>query len=200
MKRLVFHLLLLASFTDRAFSQDASVELLRALKVEQQENRIVIAMHQGGELRFIDTTISNKGFRLTSQYAREISGPTLILKDGAETQSSYGKWSASCKHRGNCTVTNKQDTNKKFVLKFKGVVTPVYWSPDERFAFYVIKAPAFRFPPRLGFDDERDVIVYEISSGSHGILTTVSSAICDLLHWYQFEKPLPSRPELIKRP
>jgi hypothetical protein len=188
---------LIASCRGRAMGQEASAELLRELQVEQQENRTVIGQHYDGALHFIDATLPNKRFRLASQYGVEKDGPILTLTDGAESQTSKGEWVASCRHRGNCNITNKQDGTKKLVVKFKGLLSALYWSPDQNFVFYVIKAPKWRFPARCGGDTERDVILHQISSGLHGVLTTICGP--DDLRWYQFEKPLPPRPGLIKR-
>src|SRR3954468_15882777 len=112
MKWLVLNLVLLVSSSGWAFSQDASAELLRALEAEQQNNRTVIGQHYDGQLHFIDATLLNQKFRLASQYGVEKDGPILTLTAGAESQTSKGEWVASCKHRGNCSITNKQDDSK----------------------------------------------------------------------------------------
>src|SRR6266513_2122740 len=132
-----------------ALRRDRSTDVRLAMKTEL-ENRIVVGFQGNSEFLFIDPTAEGE-FRHTSIPVESKNGRILTLKDGEEVQTSDREWIGSCKHKANCTISNRHDPNKKLVLKFKGILTALYWSPDDKFVFYLRNAPAWRLPVRCGF-------------------------------------------------
>ena len=68
----------------------------------------------------------------------------------------------------------------------KGILTPLYWSPDGRFVFFVRQGPTWRLPPRCSLEDERDVTVHDLAQGGEDIVSTVCGGFpYGGLRWYK---------------
>lgn len=166
--------------------KNASTELLESIRAEQQAARLVIGITNGDQLEYVD---ANFGYRF-----RDVSAPPppakatsldLTSPNGA-LASSDGKWIASCDHSFNCTISEKGDPRTRFSVFRENILTPLFWSPDERFFFFVRKAPTWRLPFRCSMEDEYDITVYETAKGRHGVLATVCGGFpYGSLAWYE---------------
>ena len=68
------------------------------------------------------------------------------------------------------------DSNRNtttFLFKNNHIVTPLHWSPDGRLLLFVRDLATWRNPVRCGFDNEHDVVVYDIATGKELIIRTV---------------------------
>ncbi len=96
------------------------------------------------------------------------------------------KWTAHCNKSAECQISKVADPSKSFSVSRKGILTPLYWSPDERFVFYVREAPRWRSPHRCSLEDERDVTVYDLTQGREDIVSTVCGGFpYGGLRWYK---------------
>lgn len=125
-------------------------KLLEAMRTEQQSSQIVIGFQNSGSpfTEFMDTTA---GMTMKRVAPPEIpSEPaTLRMKETKEAQySSNGKWVMTC-HKALCTITDAVDRSKRFSFSKKNILTPLSWSPDNKFMFFIRKAPSWRFPPAV---------------------------------------------------
>lgn len=173
-----------------ASGSSTAPKLLNALKAEQQANHIVIGYENGNALEYIDTTAENV-FRRVSLTIHTQSVRSIELRGaGGVATSSDGKWVASCSDKSSCTISEKSDSRKRFSVSRKNVLTALYWSPDDKFVFLVEKAPKWRLPVRCPLEDERDVTVYEIATGTNGVLITVCGGFpYGSLSWYELSAP-----------
>ena len=161
--------------------------LLEVLKSEKQVEGSVIGHRAGDKLEYIDPVGNNAFERVSMSNVQQKPTRVLDIRTANPTQlSSDGKWIASCDRQLSCTVAVKDDPSKRFSLSGKDLLTPLYWSQDDRLVFFVRKAPTWRLPPRCSLEDEWDVTLYEPATGLYGVLTTVCGGFpYASLGWHQ---------------
>jgi hypothetical protein len=177
---------LLCMASSCAPAANTSSQVLDALRTDQQMGHVVVGYQNGERLTYIDTTAGNS-FKEISMPATEPAPQGLELQgaEGVRT-SPDGNWNVSCAGGPSCTITSKLGSKKSFSVARKKALTPLYFSPDSRFALLVEKAPNWRFPLRCSLEDERDVIVYDTSTGARSVLTTVCGGFpYGSLRWYE---------------
>jgi hypothetical protein len=159
---------------------------LQLLKAEQLAERIVIGMKYGDRLEYFDTTAGNSVRSVPFPVHSQNPAVSLDLQaDGAVQTSSDGRWLASCQE-SNCAISEKLNQARHLQISRKDVLTPIYWSPDDKFIFLVRRGPTWRHPARCSLEDEWDVTVYEIATGLQGVVTTVCGGFpYGSLRWYK---------------
>jgi hypothetical protein len=157
-----------------------------AVELEQTANNTVIGRKDDGRLEYLDMT-SDGAIRTVSFSVRlEIRTISIDLTKGDELSTSDEKWTAHCGRNAECQISKVADPSKSFSVSRKGILTPLYWSPDERFVFFVREAPAWRSPHRCSLEDERDVTVYDLTQGRDDIVSTVCGGFpYGGLRWYK---------------
>jgi hypothetical protein len=157
-----------------------------SVQLEQTANHTVIGRRDGGRLEYLDMT--SKGAFTTVSFSErlEVTATSIDLTKGDETSSSDEKWTAHCKKNSECQISKVGDPGKTFSVSRKGILTPLYWSPDGRFVFFVRQGPTWRLPPRCSLEDERDVTVYDLAQGREEIVSTVCGGYpYGGLRWYR---------------
>jgi hypothetical protein len=164
--------------------------LLDALESEQHANHFVIGYKDGDALGYIDATAGNT-FKRAFLSIQPKNLRSIELRGTNEVHSaSDGKWTASCTDDTTCEISEKGNPSRKFSVSRKDALTAFYWSPDDRLVFVIEKAPNWRFPPRCSLEDERDVTVYDIATGTSGVLTTVCGGFpYGSLRWFELSAP-----------
>lgn len=164
----------------------ASSTVKEAVELEQTANNTVIGRKDDGRLEYLDMT-SDGAIRTVSFSVRlEIRTTSLDLSKSDETSSLDEKWTAHCNRNAECQVSKVADPTKSLSVSRKGILTPLYWSPDERFVFFVREAPKWRSPHRCSLEDERDVTVYDLTQGREDIVSTVCGGFpYGGLRWYK---------------
>jgi hypothetical protein len=167
-------------------SAKASSTVKEAVELEQTANNTVIGRKDDGRLEYLDMT-SDGAIRTVSFSARlEVKTISIDLAKGDEASSPDEKWTAHCDKNAECQISKVGDPSKSFSVPRKGILTPLYWSPDERFVFYVREAPKWRSPHRCSLEDERDVTVYDLTQGREDIVSTVCGGFpYGGLRWYK---------------
>jgi hypothetical protein len=167
-----------------------SPELLEALRAEQQMAHSVIGFRDGDTFDYIDVTAGNKFKRVRQSLRQETTRSIDLGNTEGPQESTDGKWIASCTDRLTCKISERDGLGTQFAVSRKDALTALYLSPDDKLAFWVAKAPNWRFPPRCSLEDERDVTVYEVSTGVRGALVTVCGGFpYGSLRWYKLKTP-----------
>src|SRR5579883_2616497 len=138
----------------------ASSSVKEAVEREQTANNTVI-----GRLEYLDMTAGGAIRTVSFSLRLETKTLSIDLTKGDELSSSDEKWMAHCGKNEECQISKVGDPSKTFSVSRKGILTPLYWSPDERFVFYVREAPKWRSPHRCSLEDERDVTVHDLTQG-----------------------------------
>ncbi len=153
--------------------------------MEQQTNHIVIGYESGEQFEYIDTAAGN-ALRQASMSEDARESESIELRGATGVRTSLDKnWIASCEGP-TCSISRKADSGKNFPVSRTRALTPLYISPDSKFAFLVVRAPNWRFPLRCSFEDERDIVIYEAATGDKAILTTLCGGFpYGSLRWYK---------------
>jgi hypothetical protein len=151
----------------------ASSTVKEAMELEQTANNTVIGRKDDGRLEYLDMTSNGVVRTVSFSVRQEVETTSLDLTKGDQMSSSDGKWKAHCNKKGECQISRMGDLGKNFSVSRNDILTPLYWSPDERFVFFVRPAPRWRVPPRCSLEDERDVTVYNFAERREGIVSTV---------------------------
>jgi hypothetical protein len=163
-----------------------SSRLRDALMTEQTASHIVIGYRDREELDYIDLTAGNTFKRVLLPVQPKITRIMDVRSVNGVQESPDGIWIASCVGKVACQINERNDPGRRLSVSREHTLTPLYWSPDDRFVFLVEKAPKWRFPPRCSFEDERDVIVYDTSTGKSDTLATVCGGFpYGSLRWYE---------------
>ncbi|HZP23457.1 MAG TPA: hypothetical protein VFB04_08420 [Terriglobales bacterium] len=143
------------------------------MELEQTANNTVIGRKDDSRLEYLDMTAGGAIRTASFSIRQEVKTNSIDLAKGGEISSSDGKWTAYCNGNAECQISKVGDPGRSFLVSRKVILTPLYWSPDERFIFFVRAAPRWRVPPRCSLEDERDVTVYDLVAGREGIVSTV---------------------------
>jgi hypothetical protein len=164
----------------------ASSTVKQAVELEQTANNTVIGRKDDGRLEYLDMT-SEGAIRTVSFSVRlEVKTTSIDLTKSDEMNSADEKWTSHCNRNAECQISKVGDPSKSFSVSRRGILTPLYWSPDERFVFYVREAPTWRSPHRCSLEDERDVTVYDLTQGHEDIVSTVCGGFpYGGLRWYK---------------
>jgi hypothetical protein len=164
----------------------ASSVVKEAVKLEQTANNTVIGLKDNGRLDYLDMTADGAIRTVSFSVRLEIRTISIDLTKGDELSSSDEKWTAHCGRNAECQISKVGDPSKTFSVSRKGILTPLYWSPDGRFVFFVRQGPTWRLPPRCSLEDERDVTVYDLTQGREDIVSTVCGGFpYGGLRWYK---------------
>lgn len=164
----------------------ASSTVKQAVELEQTANNTVIGRKDNGRLEYLDMTADGAIRTVSFSVRLEIKTISIDLTKGDELSSSDEKWTAHCGKNAECQISKVGDPAKAFSVSRKGLLTPLYWSPDERFVFYVREAPKWRSPHRCSLEDERDVTVHDLAQGGEDIVSTVCGGFpYGGLRWYK---------------
>lgn len=164
----------------------ASSTVKEAIELEQTANNTVIGRKSDGRLEYLDMTSGGAISTVYFSARLEVRTTSIDLTKGDEISSSDEKWTAHCHRNAECRISNAADPNKSFSVSRKGILTPLYWSPDGRFVFFVRKGPTWRLPPRCSLEDERDVTVYDLKQGREDVVSTVCGGFpYGGLRWYK---------------
>jgi hypothetical protein len=163
---------------------EESWQVNRALQREEKVSRIVIGRRDGTSFDYLNM---KEGGRITTlQGSSQETVPISIDPRQGSNVSSDGTWKTECTQQTNCNVTQLGNTANSFHVSLQDLLTPLYWSPDANFVFYVRKAPVWRLPPRCSFDDERDVIVRDVTEHRESVVSTVCAGYpYGALRWYR---------------
>lgn len=166
---------------------EASSKLLSDLGAEQSTNHFAIGYKEDEAFEYIDPATKGAFIRVP-RLIQPTGVQSIDLKAANGVQSSSdGRWIASCSGDQACKVSERDNPAEQFVVSRKHALTPLYLSPDGRFAFLVEGAPNWRFPRRCSLEDERDVTVYDIVADTSGVITTVCGGFpYGSLRWYEF--------------
>jgi hypothetical protein len=157
-----------------------------AVRVEQTANNTVIGLKGNGQLEYLDMTADGATRTVSFSERLEIRAISIDLTKGDELSSSDKKWTAHCGRNAECQISKAGDPAITFSVGRKGLLTPLYWSPDERFVFFVRQGPAWRLPPRCSLEDESDVTVHDLTQGREDIVSTLCSGFpYGALRWYK---------------
>jgi hypothetical protein len=158
----------------------------RAVEFEQTASNTVIGRKDNSRLEYLDMTSDGAIRTVSFSVLQEVRTTSVDLTKSDETSSSDEKWTAHCNRNAECQISKVGDPSRSFSVSRKGILTPLYWSPDERFVFLVRQAPKWRSPSRCGLDDERDVTVYDLTQGREDIVNTVCGGFpYGGLRWYK---------------
>jgi protease II len=169
-------------------SRDAkgSSTVKEAVELEQTANHTVIGRRDGGRLEYLDMTSNGAITTLSFSERQQVTATSIDLTKADEISSSDEKWTAHCNKNSECQISKVGDPGKTFSVSRKGILTPLYWSPDGRFVFFVRQAPNWRSPHRCSLEDERDVTVYDLTQGREEIVSTVCGGYpYGGLRWYR---------------
>jgi hypothetical protein len=180
---------LTACHSAKLVTDDQNAQLL--LQQEQQNRGLVIGQDYHGHLEYFDASM-NFGSR-SSVLPVDVSVQTSKLDiplAEQKTQSSNGVWDVEC-HKTHCIIGKHRLTSVHFSIERDRLLTPIYWSPDESFGFYILNGPTWRTPSRCSMEDERDIVLVDSKSGKQGVVKTVCGGFpYDQLRWFV----LPSKP------
>lgn len=159
-------------------------QLLSILK-GYQEKKVLIGNLNDTNFEFIDF---EKG--LKPELSRNPHGEyQRIGMPNAPSQKTTDGRIATCDDK-QCTIFDPNSNFTRTLFKSDHVVTPLYWSPDSQLLLFVRNVTKLRLPLRCGWDDEHDVVVYDLSSGKEAIITTVCGGYpYKQLGWYVSEAP-----------
>ena len=144
------------------------------LEAQQRCCKVVIGQNFQGESEYLET-LSDFGFRngsLSLQPAGEATSLDLTNVGQSSASSSDGQWNATC-GGASCTVSSATSSGRPITISRKGILTPLFWSPDKSLIFYLVKGPKWRMPPRCSLEDERDIVLIEVASGRRGVVDTI---------------------------
>jgi hypothetical protein len=164
-------------------TNDRDAKLL--LQKEQQGHGLVIGQDYHGHLEYFD---SLKSFDSRSTALPvDASAETLKLEIplvGGEIPTTDAEWDVECRN-AHCAIRNRKRTGISFSLEQNRLLTPIYWSPDKSFGFYILKGPTWRTPARCSMEDERDIVLVDTTSGIQGVVKTVCGGFpYDQLRWF----------------
>jgi len=164
----------------------ASSTVKEAVELEQTANHTVIGLRDNSRLEYLDMTSNGAITTVSFSERLEVTVTSIDLTKGDEIRSSDEKWTAHCSRNAECQISKVGDPSKTFSVSRKGILTPLYWSPDGRFVFFVRQGPTWRLPPRCSLEDERDVTVYDLTQGREDIVSTVCGGFpYGGLRWYK---------------
>jgi hypothetical protein len=164
----------------------ASSTVKEAVELEQTANNTVIGRKDDGRLEYLDMTSDGAIRTVSFSERQEVRTTSIDLTKSDEMSSSDEKWTALCHRNAECQINKVADPSKSFSVLRKGMLTPLYWSPDGRFVFFVRQGPTWRLPPRCSLEDERDVTVYDLTQGREDIVSTVCGGFpYGGLRWYK---------------
>jgi hypothetical protein len=176
----------------------ASSSVKEAVELEQTANNTVIGRKDNGRLEYLDMTADGAIRTVSFSVRLEIKTISIDLTKGDELSSSDEKWTAHCGRNAECQISKVGDPAKTFSVSRKGILTPLYWSPDERFVFYVREAPKWRSPHRCSLEDERDVAVHDLTQSGEDIVSTVCGGFpYGGLRWYKLTADLSAAGTLV---
>jgi hypothetical protein len=156
----------------------ASSTVKEAVELEQTANHIVIGRRDDGRLEYIDMTSGGARTTVSFSNRQEIPIVGIDLRKSKGINSSDKKWVGRCNKKAKCQITKVGDANKTFLVSRKDILTPLYWSPDGRFVFFVRQAPRWRFPLRCSLED--------LTQGGEDIVSTVCRGYpYGSLSWYK---------------
>ncbi len=111
----------------------ASSTVKEAVELEQTANNTVIGRKDDARLEYLDMT-SDGAIRTVSFSVRlEVRTVSIDLTKGDEVSSPDEKWAAHCNRNAECQISKVGDPGRSFSVSRKGILTPLYWSPNERF-------------------------------------------------------------------
>jgi len=173
-KKVVGVLLLMASaplISCRASSPQDDAYAKRLLEAKQS-SKVVIGQGYHDHLEYFDV-LGDGAFHSTS-LPPQLGAVSLDLAGTGQGKfnSSDGRWSAECSG-DSCTVSSAASLAKPITVSRKGILTPLFWSPDKALIFYLVKGPTWRTPARCSLEDERDIVLIEVASGRRGVVKTV---------------------------
>lgn len=158
--------------------------VVRALQREQTESHFVIGRGGTRQLEYLNMDEGGRISTANFPTPEIVQGVSLDLRKGGNVTSD-GAWKADCTEES-CTVIQTANAQNSFAMSLKGILTSLYWSPDSKFVFYVRKAPVWRVPPRCSLEDERDVVVRDLTQHREGIVSTVCAGFpYTELRWYR---------------
>jgi hypothetical protein len=181
-----YPLLIILAFCLQGCSAQDDSPIVAALKTEQQSQKVVIGRKNYSDLEIISFENDSKPERKMiplSDY-KPFGGD-----DAAQLQHSSDGRIASCV-ANRCSIYDAHSGRTQAAFRSDHILTPLYWSPDNRFLLFVREVSGFRFPVRCSLEDERDVIVYEPASGQQTVVTTVCGGYpYSQLRWYTASMP-----------
>jgi hypothetical protein len=162
-----------------------SSEVNRGLEKEQVINHLVIGRRDDTTLDYVDMTDGGRMTNLHFSPQEEVASTSIDPRDTASTTSSDGTWKADCREQ-QCILTRVADPFNNFAVSRNGLLTPLYWSPDGKFLFFVKEAPRWRLPLRCSFEDEHDITVLDLKQHHEGVVSTVCEGYpYGGLRWYR---------------
>lgn len=166
----------------------ADMHAKQMLENAQERQGLVIGQNYSGHLEYFD---AGKNFDSrtapipTSAKLSTLSFPSTGQPDFSAHED---EWNVEC-HAGKCLVQNNQRRGASFSIEQSRLLTPIYWSPDGHLGFYLQKGPTWRSPARCSMEDERDIVLIDVTSGKQGIVRTVCGGFpYDQLRWFILPK------------
>jgi hypothetical protein len=151
---------------------------------------LVIGENYQGHLEYLDV-LSDYAFHsvpLSPDMFHETTSLDLTRKGQNSFVSSDSEWRAKCS--GNhCDVSSQTSPHGAIWISKERILTPLFWSPDNKFVFFIVKGPTWRTPARCSMEDERDIVLVELASGKQGVLKTVCGGFpYELLRWFSLPR------------
>ena len=147
---------------------------------------LVIGENYQGHLEYLDV-LSDYTFHsvpLSPDMSGQAASLDLTSKGQDNFVTSDSEWSARCLG-SRCSVSSRKLSNKSISISRDNILTPLFWSPDKKLIFYITKGPTWRTPARCSMEDERDIVLVEITSGKQGVIKTVCGGFpYELLRWF----------------
>lgn len=166
----------------------ASSTVKETVRLEQTAKHMVIGRKDDSRLEYLDMTSDGAIRTVPFSPQLEVKTISLDLANGGQTSSSTEEWTAQCSKQAKCQISKIDEPSESFVLSRNGILTPLYWSPDGRFVFYIREAPKWRLPHRCSLEDERDVTVYDLTQHRNAIVSTVCAGFpYGGLRWYKLQ-------------
>jgi hypothetical protein len=167
---------------------DQDAKLL--LQKYQQGRGLVIGQNYHGHLEYFDSlkSFDSRSAALLVDASAGTPKLEVPLVGGKKSPNPDAEWDVECRE-DHCAITNRNRTGISFSLEQKRLLTPIYWSPDGSFGFYVLKGPTWRTPARCSMEDERDIVLVDTASGTQGVVKTVCGGFpYDQLRWFILPK------------
>lgn len=169
----VFLLMISASLTScRASSPQDDAYAKSLLEAKQRSSKAVIGHEYHDHLEYFDVLGDGALHSTSLPPQSEVASLDLAGTGQGKFNSSDGQWRAECSG-DSCTATSVASSAKPITVSRKGILTPLFWSPDRALIFYLVKGPTWRTPARCSLEDERDIVLIEVASGRRGVVKTV---------------------------
>ena len=156
------------------------------LRTTESSGGFVIGERYQDHLEYLDAT-TDYGFHSAPLSGDMSEGATTLdLTRAGQKQfvSSDSKWTAKCSN-DRCELLNQTFTHRAIWISRKSLLTPLFWSPDHRLVFYIVKGPTWRTPARCSMEDERDIVLADLASGKQGVVRTVCGGFpYERLRWF----------------